>query len=60
VRWVGELEWLLGHAALEVERAPLAVEMLTRLDARAIADCTLTLQPGVSYLTAPCGRWMNW
>ncbi len=53
VRWVGELEWLLGRAALEVEHAPLAVETLTRLDAGAIADCTLTLQPGLSYLAAP-------
>ncbi len=53
LRWVGELEWLLSHAALAIEHAPLPIEALAGIAPERLADCTLTLQPGLHYLTAP-------
>jgi hypothetical protein len=52
LRAVGDLEWLLGRAAIAVERAPLGVEAFTTFDGERLADCTLTLQPGLGYLSA--------
>jgi len=53
LRWVGELEWRLGHAALAVEHAPLALAALSELRPERLADCTLALQPDLHYLAAP-------
>jgi hypothetical protein len=53
LRWVGELEWRLGHAALAVEHAPLALAALSEVKPEQLADCTLALQPGLHYLSAP-------
>jgi hypothetical protein len=53
LRWVGELEWRLGHAALAVEHAPLELAALSEIAPKLLADCALALQPGVSYLAAP-------
>ncbi len=53
LRWVGELEWQLGHAALALEHAPLSIEALAKVAPERLADCALTLQPGLHYLAAP-------
>jgi len=53
LRWVGELEWRLGHAALAIEHAPLAPAALTEIAPERLADCALVLQPGLHYLAAP-------
>jgi Putative DNA-binding domain len=53
LRWVGELEWRLGQAALAVEYAPLAPAALVEIAPERLADCALALQPGVRYLAAP-------
>jgi Putative DNA-binding domain len=53
LRWVGELEWQLSHAALAIEHAPLSIEALAKIAPERLADCTLTLQPGLYYLAAP-------
>jgi hypothetical protein len=52
LRAVGDLEWLLGRAALAVERMPVGVEAFKTFDGERLADCTLTLQPGLGYLSA--------
>lgn len=54
LRWVGELEWRLGHAALAVEHAPLALAALSEAKPERLADVTVALQPGLHYLAA---RW---
>jgi Putative DNA-binding domain len=53
LRWVGELEWRLSHAALAIEQAPLPIEALAQIAPERLADCLLTLQPGLHYLAAP-------
>jgi hypothetical protein len=53
LRWVGELEWHLGHAVLAVESAPLATEILTSIEAEQLPAVVLHLQPGLRYLAAP-------
>ena len=51
LRWLAELEWHLGHAALALEQAPLAAGSAPA-PAR-LPDCRLRLQPGLRYLAAP-------
>ena len=46
------LEWHLGHAAVAVEYAAVALHALAAYPQDALADLTLRLQPGVYYLTA--------
>jgi len=53
LRWVGELEWRLGHASLAVEQTPLSLAVLMEIAPERLADCTLKLQPGLHYLAAP-------
>jgi hypothetical protein len=52
LRYVGELEWRLGRAALAIEQAPLTVEAVATIEPARLADRTLTLQPGLHYLAA--------
>jgi hypothetical protein len=47
-----ELEWHLGQVAISVERPPLALEDLSRIEINALADAALTLQTGLRYLHA--------
>jgi hypothetical protein len=47
-----ELEWHLGQVAISVERPPLALEDLSRIETNALADAALTLQTGLRYLHA--------
>ena len=53
IRWVGELEWHIGHAVLAVEQAPLARSPLAAINADQLTDLGLCLQPGLRYLAAP-------
>jgi hypothetical protein len=53
LRWVGELEWRLGHAALAIEHAPLAPAALAEIPPDRLAGCTVVLQPGLHHLAAP-------
>ncbi len=53
LRWVGELEWRLGHAALAIEHAPLAAASLAEIAPERLERCSLVLQPGLHYLAAP-------
>jgi hypothetical protein len=51
--WVGALEWRLAEVALAIDRPPLALAALRAIDAPALADTNLRLQPGLRYLSAP-------
>jgi Putative DNA-binding domain len=53
LRWVGDLEWQLGHVSLALEYAPLPIDALAATAPERLADCMLTLQPGLRYLAAP-------
>jgi len=53
LRWVGELEWRLGHASLAIEHAPLSIEGLAEIAPERLAGCSTNLQPGLHYLAAP-------
>lgn len=53
LRWVGELEWRLGHASLAIEQTPLSLAELSEIAPERLADCILELQPGLHYLAAP-------
>jgi hypothetical protein len=53
LRWVGDLEWQLGRVSLALEYAPLSIEALAMVAPERLADCTLTLQPGLHYLVTP-------
>ena len=53
LRWVGDLEWQLGRVSLALEHVPLSIEALAKVAPERLADCTLTLQPGLHYLAAP-------
>lgn len=53
LRWVGELEWRLGHASLAIEQTPLSLAVLSEIAPEQLADCILELQPGLHYLAAP-------
>ena len=53
LRWVGALEWQLSHAALAVARESLDMAALQAVAPEQLANCTLTLQPGLRYLPAP-------
>jgi hypothetical protein len=44
------LEWHLGHAAVAVEHAAIAMSALSAYSAEALVELTVLLQPGVSYL----------
>jgi hypothetical protein len=53
IRFVGELEWQIGRAALAVEHAPLAADALAAVPAADLPDVRLQLQTGLRYLAAP-------
>ncbi len=53
LRWVGELEWRLGHVSLALEHLPLPVAALAGIAPERLADRALALQPGLHYLAAP-------
>jgi Putative DNA-binding domain len=53
IRWVGELELHIGHAARAVEEAPIASNALAAMNADRLPDFVLRLQPGLRYLAAP-------
>jgi hypothetical protein len=53
LRWVGGLEWHLGHAVLAIGQAPLAPETLAAVEAERLPDIVFHLQPGLRYLAAP-------
>lgn len=52
LRSTGELEWRLGRVALAVDHAPIGIDALRSIEAARLADCTVVLQPGLSYLAA--------
>ena len=52
LRFVGELEWHLGHVALALDAPPLAISALSGIAEDRLPDVTLTLQPGLRYLAA--------
>lgn len=51
-REFAELEWHIGKVAIAVSRVPFAVDELSNLDADALPDTLLELQPGLHYLSA--------
>jgi hypothetical protein len=53
LRWIGELEWQLGRAALATERAPLGIEAIRKIEPDRLVDCRLAPQSGLHYLAAP-------
>jgi len=53
LRGFAQLEWHLGHVAVAVDRPPLTVGDVSRVDLDVLMEATLTLQPGLRYLEAP-------
>ena len=53
LRWFGEIEWHLGHVAVAIDRPSLTMDALAALEAAALPDVSLVLQPGLRYLAAP-------
>ncbi|MEZ5889842.1 MAG: DNA-binding domain-containing protein [Xanthobacteraceae bacterium] len=52
LRWFAELEWLLVHAAIAIDRPPLSMQSLA--DHRDhLVDVQLVGQPGLRYLASP-------
>jgi hypothetical protein len=52
LRWFAELEWLLVHAAIAIDRPPLSMQSLA--DHRDhLVDVELVGQPGLRYLASP-------
>jgi hypothetical protein len=47
-----ELEWYIGKVAIAVSGVPVTVEELSCVDADALPDTLLELQPGLRYLSA--------
>lgn len=47
-----KLEWHVGHVSIDVERPAVAREEFSRIDAGALTDALLALQPGMRYLEA--------
>jgi len=52
VREFAELEWYVGKVAIAVSSLPVTVEALSSIDAEALPDTLLELQPGLHYLSA--------
>jgi len=52
VREFAELEWYVGKVAIAVSSPPVTVEELSSIDAEALPDTLLELQPGLHYLSA--------
>jgi hypothetical protein len=52
VREFAELEWYVGQAAIAVSSVPVTLEELSFINAEALADSLLELQPGLHYLSA--------
>jgi len=48
-----ELEWHLGHVSIAIDQPPLTMAALAHESGEALADVTLTLQPGLAYLQSP-------
>jgi len=46
------LEWHVAHVSLAVEHRPLTAEQIQAMGADALAEASLSLQPGVHYLQA--------
>ena len=53
LQWFGRMEWHLGHVALAIERPPLAMDSLSKIEPDALPDLIVSLQLGVRYLDAP-------
>jgi len=51
-REFAELEWYVGKVAIAVSGMPVTFEELSSIDAEALLDTTLELQPGLHYLSA--------
>jgi hypothetical protein len=51
VREFAELEWHVGKVAIAVSAVPVALEELSSIDAEALPDLVLELQPGLHYLS---------
>jgi hypothetical protein len=47
-----ELEWHLGHAAVAIDHPALAIDAFATIEADALVDLRLTLQPGLRYCAA--------
>jgi hypothetical protein len=47
-----ELEWHVGHVAIAIDRPPVAGEEFSAIEADALPDTLLALQPGLRYLHA--------
>jgi hypothetical protein len=45
------LEWYVGQVAVEVTRDPITLDVLARLNADALADARVLLQPGVRFMS---------
>jgi hypothetical protein len=52
LRQFGELEWHLSRLALEIDQPALTVHDLSMVDAAALNEAKVALQPGVHYLHA--------
>lgn len=52
LRQFAELEWRLGRCSIAVDAPRLTAAHLSTIDARALEDARLTLQPGLHYLHA--------
>ncbi len=52
LRSFAELEWHLGHVAIAIDGPPLAVTAFADIEASALPDIRLTLQPGLRYTHA--------
>jgi len=52
VREFAKLEWYVGKVAIALSGIPVTVEELSSIDAEALPDTLLELQPGVHYLRA--------
>ena len=51
--WLGRLEWHLGNVALAIERPALMMGSFAEIEAGALPELIVALQPGVRYLDAP-------
>lgn len=49
---VGEIEWRVGRAAVSIDHDPVPISALAGIDPERLPDIRLTLQPGLSYLSA--------